>query len=138
MRRSPKLDRFLILRNEIYYYWRRVPTSLVALDSRAPIVRYSLKTNDLAKARAERDMLEKADDELWAAMSDGKVSRQAIDAYRAAKSLAKDLGFTYYPADELARRPLEDILRRIDAVMDTDTPENVVVALLGGEPLPRR
>jgi hypothetical protein len=52
-------------------------------------VRYSLKTNDLAKVRAERDILEKADDELWAAMSDGKVSRQAIDAYRAAKSLAE-------------------------------------------------
>ena len=137
MRRHPKHDRFLILRNETYYYWRRVPTSLVSLDTRAPIVRYSLKTDDLVTARAARDILEKADDELWAAMSGGKVSWPTVDAYRAAKSLAEELGFSYYPAQELARRPLQDILRRINAIIDPDTPETIVVALLGGEPLPK-
>ena len=35
---------------------------------RAPFVRHSLKTDDLAKARSRRDILEKADNELWAAM----------------------------------------------------------------------
>jgi hypothetical protein len=40
------------------------PKALKQIDIRAPIVRHSLRTKDLAKARAQRDVLERADNEL--------------------------------------------------------------------------
>jgi hypothetical protein len=113
MLRNSGQDRFLVARNGVWYYWRRVPKTLVEIDTRAPIVRHSLKTDDLAKARAQRDILEKADNELWAAMLlDGKELPETLEAYKAAKLLSEALGFSYRPADELARRPIEDIVRR--------------------------
>ena len=47
---------------------RRSNFRICDASSRAPFVRHSLKTDDLAKARSRRDILEKADFELWAAM----------------------------------------------------------------------
>jgi hypothetical protein len=44
---------------------------------------------------------------------DGKDPPQAIETYKAAKRLSEALGFSYRPADELARRPLEEIARRL-------------------------
>jgi hypothetical protein len=138
MLRNSEQDRFLIPRNGILYYWRRVPRTLREIDARAPIVRHSLKTDDLAKARAQRDILEKADNRLWAAMLlDGKESRQAIEPYHAAKLLSEALGFSYRPADELAHRPVEDIVQRVAAIMDTRTPIVVETAILGGEEVPK-
>src|SRR5258705_9155171 len=123
MLRKAGQDRFLVPRNGILYYWRRVPKTLVDVDSRAPFVRHSLKTDDLAKARAQRDILENADNELWAAMLvDGKGSPQAIETYKAAKLLSEALGFSYRPADELARRPVEEIVQRVTAIMGNGTP----------------
>lgn len=138
MLRKSGQDRFLIPRNGILYYWRRVPTGLCAIDTRAPIVRHSLKTDDLAKARAQRDILEKADNQLWAAMLlDGKESSQAIETYKTARLLSEALGFSYRAANELAHRPVEDIVQRVAAIMDSNTPSVVASAVLGGEPVPQ-
>jgi hypothetical protein len=52
MLRQSRQDRFLVLRSGVLYYWRRVPKALKEIDFRAPIVRHSLRTEDLAKARA--------------------------------------------------------------------------------------
>ena len=128
----------MVLRNGILYYWRRVPKALREIDSRAPIVRQSLKTDDLAKARAHRDILAKADNGLWAAMLvDGKKSAQAVETYKAAKLLSEVLGFSYRPADELARRPLEEIVQRVTAIMGNGTPAVVSTAVMGGEQVPK-
>lgn len=54
LRRSGQ-DRFLVPRNGILYYWRRVPRTLRKIDTRAPIMRHSLKMDDLAKAWAQRN-----------------------------------------------------------------------------------
>lgn len=54
MVRQENQDRFLLLREGVYYYWRRVPKAVAHLDDRAPFIRQSLKTDDLAKARAAR------------------------------------------------------------------------------------
>jgi integrase len=138
MLRTSGQDRFLVARNAIWYYWRRVPKALVEIDIRAPIVRHSLKTDDLAKARAQRDILEKADNELWAAMLlDGKDRPETLEAYKAAKLLSESLGFSYRPADELALRPIDDIVRRVAAIMDTRTPIALETAVLGGEKIPK-
>jgi integrase len=138
MLRKSKQDRFLVPRNGVLYYWRRVPKTLVDIDSRAPFVRHSLKTDDLAKARSQRDILEKADDELWAAMLlDGTESTRALETYKAAKLLSEVLGFSYRSAGDLARQPVEDIVQRVTAIMDTRTPIVVETAVLGGEEVPK-
>jgi integrase len=138
MLRQSQQDRFLVLRSGVLYYWRRVPKALKAIDTRAPIVRHSLKTDDLAKARVQRDILEKADNELWAVMLlDGKESPQALETYKSAKLLSEALGFTYRPADELARRPIEEIVQRVTAIMGENTPAVVSKAVLGGEAVPK-
>jgi hypothetical protein len=62
--RQQNRDRFLLLRDGVYYYWRRVPKVLGHLDDHVPVVGQSLKTDDLAKARAQRDILEEADNVL--------------------------------------------------------------------------
>jgi integrase len=92
----------------------------------------------LAKARAKRDILERADNELWAAMFVyGKGSPQAIEAYRSAKLLSEALGFSYRPADDLARQPIDEIVRRVTAIMGDGTPAVVSTAVLGGEQVPK-
>jgi integrase len=138
MLRQSGQDRFLVLRERVLYYWRRVPKALRAIDTRAPIVRQSLRTDDLAKARAQRDILERADNELWAAMLlHGKGSTQAIETYKSAKLLSEALGFSYRPADELARRPIEEIVERVTAIMGNGTPAPVSSAVMGGEQIPK-
>src|SRR5947207_2864707 len=100
MLRKAGQDRFLVPRNGILYYWRRVPKTLVDVDSRAPFVRHSLKTDDLAKARSQRDILEKADNELWAAMLlvwAAKKCRRSRSA-RHSRSIATRLSQTRSPA----------------------------------------
>ncbi|HKD30242.1 MAG TPA: hypothetical protein VKC66_30540 [Xanthobacteraceae bacterium] len=97
-------------------------------------MRQSLKTDDLAKARAQRDILVKADNELSAAMSvDGKKSAQTVETYKAAKLLSEVLGFSYRPADELAGRPVEEIVRRVTAIMSNGTPAVVSTAVMRGQ-----
>ena len=138
MLRQSQQDRFLVHRNGVLYYWRRVPKTLSKVDARAPIVRQSLRTDDLAKARAQRDILEKAGNELWAAMLlDGKEPSPAMERYKAAKLLSESLGFSYRPADELARRPIDDIIQRVTSIMENGTPAVVSRAVMGGEQMPK-
>src|SRR5260370_28661632 len=138
MLRQSQQDRFLVHRNGVLYYWRRVPKTLSKVDARAPIVRQSLRTDDLAKARAQRDIIEKADNELWAAMLlGGKERSAAMERYKAAKLLSESLGFSYRPADELARRPIDDIIQRVTSIMENGTPAVVSRAVMGGEQMPK-
>ena len=44
-------NRFLLQRDSIYYYRRRVPARAADLDERAPIIKQSLHTGDLAEAQ---------------------------------------------------------------------------------------
>ena len=74
--RQRQQDRFLLLRDGLYYYWRRVPKSVEHLDDRAPFIRHSLKTDDLAEARAKRDLLEQADRAFWGRCSPTATTRR--------------------------------------------------------------
>ncbi len=126
-------------RNGIYYYWRRVPSVVVHLDDRAPYIRISLKTDDLAKARAQRDLLEEADNALWASMltENGKTDA-AMNAYKVARNRAEALGFSYRPVVELSKLSMEDIRDRFAAVSDArTTPHAVEVAVMGGVDRPQ-
>lgn len=137
MVRQENQDRFLLLRDGVYYYWRRVPKVVVHLEDRAPVIRQSLKTDDLAKARAQRDILEEADNVLWASMlTDGKTDA-AMAAHKVARARAEALGFAYRPAVEVAQLPIEDLVRRFAAISDLRTPVAVETAVLGGVDRPR-
>ena len=126
-------DRFLLQRQGTYYYWRRVPKQVAHIDERAPVIRLSLKTDDLAQARAQRNILECADRALWGAMiSDGSATGQALAAYQMARTRAEALGFTYRPASEIAGLPLDEILRRISSIDDLRAPVATETAVLGG------
>lgn len=94
-------NRYLITRNGIYFYRRRVPRVVADLDERQPTVRASLRTRDLAKARALRDGYERADDELWGALLCSDSAEAAKRRYEAAVLRVKALGFTYRTTMEI-------------------------------------
>ena len=113
---SNDLDRFLILRGGSYQYNRRVPLPVRTKDPRSPIVRLSLKTNDLALARVKRDYHEKCDNDLWTAYALGGDEESARKRYEAAVSRADILGFAYRSSFDLAAfGDTGDILNRIEA-----------------------
>ncbi|WP_283196561.1 DUF6538 domain-containing protein [Rhizobium sp. BT04] len=122
-------DRFLTPRGGIFYYKRRVPASVMGLDERGEHVRISLGTDDRGKARAMRDIYEKADDDLWASLTLGEGS--AIERYHNTVKTAQALGFNYRPAAEVANESLANILARIDALKE-QAPVPVIEAGLGG------
>ena len=131
-RDRPEQDRYLILRRGIYHYKRRVPEVVAALDSRAPHVRISLKTKDLAVARLKRDAYIAADDLLWASLLEEGNTDAAVARYNAAARRAEALGFTYRHARQLAdQRNIPEVLERIEAVMDERAPRDSVHSVLG-------
>jgi integrase len=111
-------DRFLILRGGHYHYKRRVPADVEGLDERGTHVRRSLKTGDLAVARARRDAMEAADDAFWLSLLSEDNRQTAKHRYEAAVKRARALGYAYRHVDELAAGPRETYLRRVEALND--------------------
>ncbi|MCB1477099.1 MAG: integrase [Rhodobiaceae bacterium] len=124
----------------IFRYKRRVPTNIAHRDARSPHVRVSLKTDDVAIARAKRDLLEAADDALWASLMLDEPSDPAMARYHAAMRRVEALGFTYRSAHNLAlNASIDDLLARIDTVRETPSigaASETARALLGGVPTP--
>lgn len=138
MVRQKKQDRFLVQREGVWYYWRRIPKAVDHLDERAPFIRLSLKTDDLAKARAQRDILEDADNTLWGSMlTSGGHNAGALAAHKVARLQAEALGFAYKPASEVAVLTVEEILRRTSAISEARANPAVEAAVLGGVDQPR-
>lgn len=61
--RSKKRDRYMTLRGATYYYKRHRTIDIAELDKKQPQIRPLLKTDNLAEARAKRDVLECADNQ---------------------------------------------------------------------------
>lgn len=124
-------DRYIAERDGNYHYKRRVPQSVAHLDSRAPHVRASLKTDDLALARAKRDLMEAADDALWASLLLDEPADPARARYQAAMRRVEALGFTFRSAYALAANAsLGDIGERFEA-MKPGLPKETREALIG-------
>ncbi|MET4691922.1 DUF6538 domain-containing protein [Sinorhizobium fredii] len=112
-------DRYLTRRNGVYFYKRRVPKVVEALDERQPIVRTSLRTRDLAKARALRDGYERADDELWGALLCADSAEAARRRYDAAVRRVAALGFTYRTTMEILQGESgAQIVERLRALLE--------------------
>ncbi|MBB4124312.1 tyrosine-type recombinase/integrase [Martelella radicis] len=131
-------DRFLTTRQGIYMYVRRVPKLAIDLDPRAPAIRISLGTRDLAMARIKRDAYEEADNALWGAYLGGDDRSNADARYRAAVARARALDFTYRPAaDVMASETGDQIMFRLDALSSSPPKSMDATAVLGLEPRPR-
>ena len=83
-------DRYLLLRKYNYHYHRRNPKQLVVDGVR--FVRRSLKTSNIESARAQRNLLEAADDLQWAAQLEGHDLNKAHREYMQAVKRAEVLG----------------------------------------------
>jgi len=125
-------DRYLSkLFSDNYFYKRRVPTAVAALDSRAPIIRIALKTDDLVLARKKRDMLEAADDALWGSFLEDGVTDPARRRYEAAVKRVEAYGFHFHSSQELRRSGFVEVQRRLRQVDESSTPDVDYPALLG-------
>lgn len=130
-------DRYLRAINGKWHYKRRVPTALIHADSRAPHVRMSLKTGDLALARRKRDMLEAADDSLWASLLVDEDADPGRRRYEAAVKRVEALGFTYRPSSDLRdHATLEELALRFEAIMGPTRSLENEIGMLGGIPVP--
>lgn len=131
-------DRFLVNLRGNYHYKRRVPKLVEHLDSRAPHVRMSLKTDDRTLARRKRDQLEAADDALWASFTVDGVTDPARLRYEAAVKRVEALGFTYHSARELQQaEDFDDLRRRLFEGQASARPTSIGPELLGAVDTPR-
>jgi len=125
-------DRYLSRRDGWYHYKRNVPESVAHLDERAPRIRATLKTQDLALARSKRDAFEAADDALWASMLLSEPRDPARARHAAAVRRAEALGFTYRTAAHLAQSAsIADILARLETIEIDRTPVATAKAVAG-------
>lgn len=119
-------------------YVRRVPKLALDLDARAPAIRISLGTRDLAMARIKRAVYEEAGNELWGAFLRGDDRGRAGARYRAAVARARALGFTYRSAADLVASETGDqIMARLDALSLSPPKSMDATALMGLEVRPR-
>ncbi|MER9679597.1 hypothetical protein NKJ23_09750 [Mesorhizobium sp. M0184] len=92
-------DRYLVQRDGIFYYHRRMPAKMVGIDDRGRFIRKSLGTDERRLARAMRDKLEDADKTLWAVLLCGGETRSALDQYRDAVRRAEAMAFPTFQMD---------------------------------------
>ncbi|AUW42695.1 DUF6538 domain-containing protein [Rhizobium leguminosarum] len=125
-------DRYLTRRNGVYCYKRRVPAVVADEDNRGPIIRISLKTRDLAKARLLRDGYARADDDLWGAYLASDSKEAATKRYLSAVRRLAALGFTYRTTMEILQVATRDeLFDRVRALMDCKPNSPTADALLG-------
>ena len=63
-----RLDQYLEQRKGRWYYVRRVPLQFRDVDNR-DVLKLALKTGSREVARARRDSLAEADEQLWASLA---------------------------------------------------------------------
>lgn len=125
-------DRYLHTRDGNYHYRRKVPATVGKLDPRYPHVRISMKTDDLAIARAKRDAYEAADEAYWSSLILGRSD--GATAHEAAIRRAEALNFAYKTSQELASSsPVYEIVQRFKTVEHVRPTDLSNAALLGGE-----
>jgi integrase len=132
-------DRYLIERRGNFHYKRRVPLKLAHLDSRAPHVRVTLKTSDRKVARRKRDLLEEADEALWASMTvNGAGDDPARRRFEAAVRRVEAMGYTFRTSSDFEDpEAFNSLVERIRLVIDEDKRDDVAKPLLGAVETPK-
>ncbi len=107
----------LTRRNHILYIRKRVPRRYQSVETRE-FLWLSLHTDSEEEAKQKapavwRDMLEAWETKLEGSTAEGE------ERIKAAKNLAARRGYRYMPATEVAKLPLEELLRRIEGIMNS-------------------
>ncbi len=115
---------------------RRVPLRFKEVEPRVHIS-ISLHTDSETDARAKANVVWDNMIDAWEAKLDGATSDGA-ERLAAAKRLAQRRGRTYYPAEAVAKLPIEELMQRIEAVINRKGQIDLseAEALLGGVPIP--
>jgi integrase len=129
-------------RGGVWHYYRRVPAEFAHFDPR-PHIKLSTKIkvkNDPSGARAARIAagINEGVEAHWRTLAAGKIS-EARQAYDNAVKIARQFGFAYAPAEEVADKPLLEILTRIETLLTNGKVNDVIVgkAVLGGIERPK-
>ena len=133
---------YLTARNGYWHFVRRVPDIYKKHDKRT-FARASTGikiTDDPKGAKAARvaARLNQDTEEYWRSLLDGRAS-DGRKRYEAARRRARSLGFDYVTADDLAVRPMDELLLRLSTLREARSapPASDVVAVMGGEPVPQ-
>lgn len=133
---------YLIKRDGVWHYNRRVPLSLDGLDTRR-FARQSTKIRVAddprgTKARKVAYRINAETEAYWKALLGGQAEA-AQERYDAARARARGFGFDYLQPEDIARAPLAEQISRSRATREVppDQMEAAVIATLGGEPVPQ-
>lgn len=126
----------LLRRGPAFHLRRRVPLRFKEVEPRE-FVSISLHTDSETRAREKAAIVWAEMLDAWEAKLDGATS-EGVARLEAAKRLAARRGRTYYPAEQVAKLPLEELLQRIEAVVNKRGEIDIreAEALLGGVPVP--
>lgn len=129
------MSEYLRKRDGYWYYARRVPTEFVELAGHEKI-RVSTKIKVVDDRRGKRaaavvDELNRAAEQRWRDLVEGRSS-EAEARFATARRRARASGFEYVEAADLAARPLDERLARVELLTEQgpDNPE-ARAALLG-------
>lgn len=114
-KRADGARQYLIPRNGIWQYRRRVPTHLASLDPRGE-VRMSTHQADETQATIIADRMNRELEAFWLSLGAGEaaVRDNAVEVYERAVRLARTYGVAYRPVSELAGVGLGELLGRLE------------------------
>lgn len=126
----------LIIRSSTFYLRKRVPSRYARVEPRVEIL-HSLHTD--SRLVAEKKAITVWDDliESWEARLAGDTEDAELK-YQAARNLAKLKGFRYLPGEAVAKLPMKDLVKRIEAISEVRGAPNMkdAEAVLGLVPVP--
>ena len=127
----------ILLRGRTWYLKRRVPKRYASVEPR-PVLWESLKTDSKSVALGKAERVWAGYIEGWEALLSGRDG-EAEARFRAAQDLASMRGFSFLPAAQVAERPLQEVLARVESARAPNgQPDPVVAAgVLGGAEEPR-
>ncbi|MGE0768285.1 MAG: DUF6538 domain-containing protein [Hyphomicrobiaceae bacterium] len=128
---------YLLLRDGVYHFRRRVPTDVADRDPRGS-VRMSLKTRDRGEALVRAARVNAELEACWSALCaaphhDAGDGLAAIERFEQAVRLARTVGVAYRPAAELLAGHVDEVVRRLDLIeaRHATAPKPVTDAVLG-------
>ncbi|SIQ39189.1 Site-specific recombinase XerD [Paracoccus thiocyanatus] len=104
------------LRGDTYYLRKRVPIRYSVIEHKE-LVHISLATDSFDVARRKAPEVWAQMIEAWEAKLDGHDT-EGEARMKAARNLAQRRGYRYLDAPEVARLPLEEILKRVESIVD--------------------
>ena len=132
---------FLTKRHGVWQFVRRVPLELSHLDPRG-VIKHSTKVpvaKDRRGIKAGKiaEVMNRELEAYWRGLSEGKA-QEAQARYEEARRRARIFGFDYAETDEIATRPVLEIVERLEKLVSAGAVEDpgARAALLGTEKRP--